>query len=54
VVGRVADFLIDNSLFSQRKRFHESDFIMTSHVASQPALAGGSGELYRAPKADSL
>jgi hypothetical protein len=47
-------FLIDNNLFSQRERFHESDFIMTFYIAGLLVSAGRSGELYPAAGAHSF
>jgi hypothetical protein len=47
-------FLVDSNLFSQRERFHESDFIMTFYIAGRLVLAGRTSELYPAPAADSF
>jgi hypothetical protein len=47
-------FIIDNNLFSQPKKFYESDFIMTFYVAGQLVVAGRSDELYPNPGASSF
>jgi Glycosyltransferase family 87 len=47
-------FLIDSNLFSQREKFHESDFIMTFYVAGHLAANGRSTELYPEPNARSF
>ena len=47
----VCIFIIDNNLFSQPERFHESDFIMTFHVAGRLVSDGRASELYPDPSA---
>ncbi|MGZ8443911.1 MAG: glycosyltransferase family 87 protein [Candidatus Binatia bacterium] len=47
----VCIFLIDNNLFSQPEQFHESDFIMTFHVAGRLVSEGRASELYPNPSA---
>ncbi len=47
----VCIFLVDNNLFSQPEKFHESDFIMTFHVAGRLVSDGRASELYPDPGA---
>lgn len=44
-------FLVDSNLFSQRREFQESDYIMTFYVAGHLAATGRADELYPNPDA---
>jgi hypothetical protein len=47
-------FLVDSNLFSQRREFQESDYIMTFYVAGHLIVSGKASDLYPAAEATSF